>query len=700
MRKLEQMLSPQSIALVGASKNLNKLNGRPLKFLLEKGYAGRIFPINPNYESIADLPCYPAVSAVPEPVDLAVVMVPARLVPDTMRDLASASVPAAVVFSSGFSETGGEGAALEEEVRQIAREGGIALCGPNCLGLINSFEGVMASFSQFANGETPPGPVGFVTQSGAFGTAIAALARNRELGLGYFVNTGNEAGVHFSEVMEDVLADDRISVGAGYLEGLADGNWFARTAQKALELNKPLVVTKVGRTSAGAKAAASHTGALAGEDAIFQGVCDQFGVIRAPDEEVMLDVVDAFASGARPSDSRLGIITQSGGAGVLMADGAEERGLTVAALQPDTTRRLKQIVPAFGAVGNPVDITAQFIAEPEIFRDSVIAVMDDPAVDIGIVWFQLMHEFVDQLMDVFRAIREGVSKPVLVCWVAGPADGISQLRELGFPVFRSASAALNAAGAAARFGKHRAAWESERNAAEQPLPSPVDLSGKGVLPAMETFELLTAHGLSLTPSRLCATAEQAMEAAQALGFPVALKIESPQILHKTDIGGVVLGLADSDTVRHGFDTVMQRARAAHPDATIDGVLVQAMQTEPSVELVVGLKQDPVFGMVVMLGMGGTALEVNPDVVFRKAPVSEAEALRMLDQLRGRGLLGEVRGRPAVDRAAVARLVAATSTFAAANADQVAELDINPVLASAKGARAVDWLLISKGGPRR
>ncbi len=694
MRTLEPMLNPRSIALVGASSNLNKLNGRPLKFLLEKGYKGAIYPVNPNYTEVAGLTCYPSVEAIPASVDLAVIMVPARLVEAAMHDLAAARVAAAVVFSSGFSETGEAGAELEARLKAIAEEAGIALCGPNCLGLINSFEGVMASFSQFANGDTPAGPVGFVTQSGAFGTAIAALARTRELGLGYFVNTGNEAGASFSAIMRDVLADARIKVGAGYSEGLTDGNAFAALAEEALSIGKPLVMTKVGRTSAGARAAASHTGSLAGEDAVFQGVCDQFGVIRAVDEEQMLDIVDGLARDVRPAGPRLGIITQSGGAGVLMADGAEERGLQVAALQPETTARLKTIVPSFGALANPVDITAQFIAQPEIFRDSVVAVMNDPGIDIGIVWFQLMHEFVDTLVSVFTAIRAQIDKPLLVCWVAGPASGQSAVRELGFPVFRSAGAALNAAQAAVAFMASKQAFESERAVVATPLPEPAALSTGGVVSSMVTHDLLASSGLSLTPSVLCATADAAVAAAERLGFPVVVKVESTAIPHKTDIGGVQLGLSDADSVRAAFDAVIGRARAAHPDAQIDGVLVQAMQTGPALELVIGLKHDPVFGMIVMVGFGGVTLEVTPDVVFRKAPVSEAEAMRMLLQLRGHRLFGEVRGRAAIALEAVASAVAATSRFGAANAGRLVELDVNPLLAGPEGACAVDWLLIT------
>lgn len=695
MRTLEGLLNPRSIALIGASRNFNKLNGRPLKFLLDKGYAGEIFPVNPSYEAIGDLGCYADVGLIPGPVDLAVIAVPAGKVADALRQVAAKGVAAAIVFSSGFSETGERGAALERELGEIARAGGVALCGPNTLGLINSFEHVMATFSQFANGETPAGPVGFVTQSGAFGTAIAALARERGLGLGYFVNTGNEAGVGFAEVMSDVLADERIRLGAGYIEGLSDGEGFVALAERAMALDRPLIVTKVGRTGAGARAAASHTGSLAGEDAVFDGVCAQYGVIRAADEEHMLDVVEGFVSGARPAGGRVGLITQSGGAGVLMADRAVELGLEVAQLEADTVARLREVVPSFGAVGNPVDITAQFIAEPGIFRESVKAVLSDPGVDFGIVWFQLMHEFVDTIEAVFADIRRAIGKPLLVCWVAGPGEGISALRAMGFPVFRSAGAALNAARELVRYARHRQGWALARDTPDEPAAPAVALPRGGIVASLRAREALARYGVATVETALCASPREAARVAQRIGFPVAVKIESPDIAHKSDVGGVRLGIRDAAEVEQVAGELLQRVGERCPQAALRGVLVQAMDSAEAVELVIGLKHDSVFGMVIMVGMGGVTLEVCPDVVFRRVPVSPAQALAMLDSLRGAALLGAVRGRPAIERAAVAELVSAVSRFGAAHADVVEELDINPIRASAAGARAVDWLLVTR-----
>ncbi|MEK6593494.1 MAG: CoA-binding protein, partial [Pseudomonadota bacterium] len=462
MNDLQPLLNPRSIAILGASSDFTKVNGRTLKYLLEKGYAGKIFPVNPKYAAIGALKCYPDIAATPEPADLAIVALPARFVAGALRDLGLRGVKSAVVFSSGFAETGAAGRVLEDEVISAARAAGLRMCGPNCLGLINAFDQVMATFGQFADGATPAGPVGFVTQSGAFGTAIAALARRRGLGLGYFVNTGNEGDVNFVQVMRAVLEDRRIKVGAGYIEGLKDGPGLMELADHAMRLGKPLVLTKVGKTGAGARAAASHTGSLAGADHVFDGVIRGRGIMRARNEEHMLDMVEAFACCGLPAGNGLGIITQSGGAGVLMADRAEELGLKVPVLSASTQAALKQVIPGFGAAGNPVDVTGQFVAEPALLRDSVQIVLADPAVHVGIVWLQLMDAHVDTLIRIFRQIKAGVDKPFVVSWVAAPEGALLALREAGIAVLRGAEPAVDAAHALVRYAQSRREWQADQ----------------------------------------------------------------------------------------------------------------------------------------------------------------------------------------------------------------------------------------------
>lgn len=689
---LHRLLNPRSIAILGASADFRKISGRPLKHLLDKGYRGEIYPVNPKYAAIGDLRCYPQVSAIPGAIDLAIVVLPAGEVITALAQLGEKHVAAAVVFSSGFAEMGEEGRALEEQLKHAAQRAGIRLCGPNCLGFINAFEKVTATFSQYADGPTPAGPVGFVTQSGAFGTAIAALARNRGLGLGYFINTGNEADVDFVQIMKEVIADPRITVGAGYIEGMKNGPGFLELADQAMAQGKPLVVTKVGRMGAGARAAASHTGSLAGDDVVFSGIARQAGVIRARNEEHMLDMVEVFSCCALPDGERIGLLTQSGGAGVLMADRAEELGLEVPLLHPATQQALHEVIPGFGAVGNPVDITGQFVAEPDLLRKSTALVLADPNIDVGVIWFQLMHAHVDKLVRVLEEIKASAKKPFVVCWVAAPEEGVRALRERGIAVLRGAEPAIDAVAGLCQYAKARQRWL--RDARTRPAVHAVDHvpSSSGIVPTLDAARLLAGSGVCLATPVLADSAERAASAAEELGYPAAVKIESPDIPHKTDAGGVLLNLEDAESVRRAFALVTRNSRQHHPEARIDGVVIQKMAGGDT-EFVIGLQNDPVFGVVIMVGLGGVLIEVLKDVAFRKVPLSESQAEDMLADLRGKAILRGVRGRAPVNHKALLEMIGAVSQLGAALGPRLATLDINPVLLGPDAAIAVDWLMV-------
>jgi len=689
---IHAMIRPQSIAIIGASSNLEKVNGRPLKHLLEKGYAGRIYPINPNYEEIAGLTCYPSASELPEVADVAIIAVRAGLVPAAIEDIGHKGIKAAVIFSSGFGELGETGKALETKILKRARALGIVLLGPNCLGFINSFDKVYATFSQYADGDkTHGGPVAFVTQSGAFGTAIAALANQRSLGLGYFVNTGNEIDASFSELMSGVIEDPRIRVAAGYLEGLHSGKSLITLARRCHELGKPLVLTKVGRKESGAKAAASHTGALAVQDDVFDNVLKQYGVLRARNEEQMLDMIEALAYIPQCEGSGLGIVTQSGGAGVMMADRAEEVDLHIPTLSDNTVNRLQGVMPEFGAMSNPVDVTGQFVAEPKLLRDSVLAVMDDENIDITIVWLQLMHRHVDVLVEVFREIRQQSQKPLIVCWVAAPPEARKRLQELNIAVFQAGERAVEAAGAVARFHDwNRRLRENDPSPLLSDAKTPMAFDD-GIQPTADTVALLSNIGIPMTPVTLATSEESAIRAWKNAGRKIALKIESPDIPHKTDIGGVLLGMDNEASIRSGYRELMQRAHEAMPQARILGVIVQPMDSGTT-ELVIGVKRDPIFGMMVMVGLGGIMIEVLRDVVFRLAPFSADEGLRMLAQLRASAVLDGARGKPAANRNHIANLLSRLSMWATAHESAVEELDLNPILIDGDNIHIVDCLL--------
>ncbi|MBI4587685.1 MAG: acetate--CoA ligase family protein [Candidatus Rokubacteria bacterium] len=701
---LDRLFRPRSIAILGASEDFVKISGRPLKFLLDKGYAGKIFPVNPKYEWVAGLRCYPSVGDIAEPVDLAIVAVPAAAVPDAVTQCAAKGIPAAVVFSSGFGEMGEEGRELERRVAELARRSGLRLCGPNTLGFMNTFDRVMATFSQAGEGETAAGPIAFVTQSGAFGTAIFALARARGLSFGYFVNSGNEADLEFADLLDFVVADPKVRVVSGYIEGLKDGRKLLAVADRALELGKPMVIAKVGRSAAGARAALSHTGSLAGSDRVYTGVFRQKGIVRAAHEEELLDLVSTFSLCPLPEGRGLGIVTQSGGAGVLMADRAEELGLSVPGLAEDTKAALRKVIPAFGSVKNPVDITAQFIADPALLRTSLEIVLQDPQVDAAIFYLGLMERFADQVVGNLKEVHAKTRKPLIVAWVGAPEVGLKALRESGICALPSATRAVNAVRGLVEYAEARHRWAQERPGIEggggggaemlRSLVRGCRAEDRRVLTTGESFALLSRYGIRIARSRLSRTPAEALQAAEEIGFPVALKVESPAIQHKTEAGALRLNVSGSDAVARAFDEVVGSARRYAPGAEIHGVLVQEMVREGT-EVVVGLHLDPQFGPVVMVGLGGILVEVLGDVAFRAAPLSRGDADQMLRDLKGSRILEGVRGRSAADVQSVIEVLLAVSRLAVDAAGAVAELDINPllVLPAGQGALAVDALAI-------
>jgi acetyltransferase len=428
---------------------------------------------------------------------------------------------------------------------------------------------------------------------------------------------------------------------------------------------------------------------------VFDGVIRQHGIIRARNEEHMLDIVEGYAYCGLPQGNGLGIVTQSGGAGVLMADRAEELGLRVPVLAESTQEALRKTIPGFGACGNPVDVTGQFVANPALLRESVKIVMADTQVHIGIIWLQLMDAYVDALITIFEEIKAQATKPFVVCWVAASDRALHALRARGIAVMRGAEPAVDAVAALVRYADIQQRWQNDRLSDRPPLLPAVDLpTHAGPVSSLAAAELLQSCGVLLAKSELARSADEAIASAACMGFPVALKIESRDIPHKTEAGGVALGLADGAAVSAAIKRITTSARRYKEDAAIDGVIVQKMAGE-GIDFVIGLQNDPVFGSVVMTGLGGIHVEVLGDVVFRKAPVSVPEALRMLDELKSCAILDGVRGQPPINRAALAGQIAAVSRFGAAAGARLAELDLNPVRAGIEDTVAVDWLMICR-----
>lgn len=686
---LDALVRPGSIAIVGASADGEKLNGRIVRFLKDKGYGGAIYPINPRVAEILGLRCYPSLEAVPGHVDLAVIGLAAAQAPAAIREAGRKGVRAVLVFASGFAELGEEGKRLQAELAATAREAGVRLCGPNSVGVVNAFDRVVATFSQVGNNEVKAGPFAFVTQSGAVGTVTNTLANRRGLGLGYLVHTGNEADLTAVDAMTAISVDARVKVIGAYLEGVRDGEALCALAQRLLPEGKPIIAIKVGRSAAGARAVASHTGALAAEDRVFDDLARQFGIIRARHEAHLLDLAEAFAYCPMPGEGGVAFITQSGGTAVMMADRAEELGLAVPALSPATQEKMRGFLPSYASFVNPVDASMQAVADPTLLGRGLAAMLEDPQIAVGIAWLQHMDAKADQLVEMFSELSRRNTKPLIVAWAAAPQRALDELRRRGVCVAASTETAVDMAHALIAYAAARRRFMActPRTIAPGTAP-PVS----GAVASIDAAARLAACGVPLARARLAHSAEDAASIAAAMQAPVALKIESADLPHKTDVGGVRLDLREPEAVRAAYAEILANAKLAAPQARIAGVLVQEMLPS-GVELVVGLRRDPSFGMVLMLGIGGVFVEAYKDVTFRKVPVDATTAHAMVGELRGARLLGAFRGRPAVDLERLVALLCAVGDFGAANAGWLAELDLNPVIARHDTAIAVDWLML-------
>ena len=681
---LGALLDPRSIAVVGASGDPTRIGGRPIHFLQRHGYAGDIYPVNLRQAEVQGLASYRTISDVPQAPDLAIVSVPSAQVVDQLQLCADRGARFAIVFSSGFAELGREGAAHQQRITDLARRTGLRVLGPNSLGVMNVASKVFCTFGVAPSLPLPkPGGVSIVSQSGAFGTFTFASGTLRGLPMGRWITTGNEADLDFADCVAWLATDPGTQVIMGYMEGCKDGRKLMRALELARRAAKPVVVMKVGRTQAGAAAAQSHTAALAGSDSVFDAVLRQCGAHRAATVDEFFDTGYACLLGLAPRSRRLGVITVSGGAGVLMADAAEEVGLDVAPLSHEVQSKMRARLP-FAGTRNPVDVTGQSTNDPSLFASFLDAMVEDG--DFGaIACFQalggLLPEVADNLVAGWTAIRAAHPDTPLYISMQSERAVTEALERLNIPVFDEPTRMVRAIAALAALRRAQAA------------PPPPDRTlGAKALPTAPANEaqasrLLHLAGVPMAPFAVARDREEAKAAARSLGFPAVVKILSSAIAHKTEAGGVALGLTDEDAVADAFDAVTAGARTAFPDAVVEGVLVAPMLGE-GVEAILAARTDPVFGPVVMVGLGGIMVEVLGDVSFRAAPLSREEAQEMVEELRGKALLAGVRGRPPADRAALVDAILAMGRFAAAHAGRFDSVEVNPLMVRAQGRGVV------------
>lgn len=691
---LRPLFQPRSIAILGASTDPLKIGGRPVAELLAKGYDGAIYPVNPNAETLQGLTVYANVKDIPGAVDLAICAVPGALAPRALDDCIEKGVGGVIMFTSGFAEIGGDGPAQQAAMAARAREGGIRLMGPNCMGIVNFRTNAVATFHPVFANPIHPGPIGLVSQSGAFGGLSYTLAMERRQSFSYMLTTGNEADVDVADCLAFLAQDPDTRVILLYMEGCRDGAKFIEALELARSNRKPVVAIKLGRTPAGAAAAASHTAALAGEDRVIDAIFRQYGVYRAHSIEEFFSIGCAVAVSALPKNDRIGMLTVSGGVGVLMADDAQGRGLDVAKLPQGTQDKIREMVP-FAGTGNPIDATGQVINDKTLLTRILALVLAEG--DYGsFICFQgsggRNPESRERMQQAWSEQRQAHPDTVFAATGFSSDEFTRSMEAIDIMDFEEPTHATRAIAALSHFGGYFAA---ERQTPRLGPPAR-DLPGEGAggkLHEVAVLDLLRDAGLPMVDARLCADADAAANSAAAIGYPVVLKIVSADILHKTEIGGVALNLADAAAVRAAFAQVTARAMAAAPDAEIAGCLVAPM-VSGGVEAILGVQNDPVFGPVVMFGLGGIFVEVLEDVTFRAAPFDVAEARRMIREIKAYKILQGVRGQPPGDVEALAQALSDLSLFAAAHGGRIESLDLNPflVLPMGQGVMALDAVL--------
>jgi len=696
-QSLSALLAPNSVALVGASDDVTRIGGRPLRYLREAGFKGAVYPVNPKRETVQGLTAYSSIAALPEAPDVAILAVPAAATVQAVRECAERNVKAAIVFSAGFAETDEAGRVLQDEMTDIARSSGMRLLGPNCLGVFNSSIGFYGTFSAMLDtGLVTPGPIGIVSQSGAYGSHLMYLARLRGLGMNHLVTTGNECDINVAEALRWMVEQPDINVVMAYAEGIKDRDTFIEALEIARERRKAIVFMKVGRSEVGAHAVSSHTAALAGSDSVFDAVFRQYGVWRASTTAEQIDIAAACSRGVYPKNNSLGIFTMSGGFGIQMADDAETAGLDVKPMPDKAQEELKAMLP-YASPRNPVDATAQAVTDLPLMTSFISAMLEkgDYGFFAGIFGSgPASPTFSGKLRQALEAAAASSRDTIMTLTMTAPAEIVRAYEDKGFIVAQDGSALMKTLGAMEHF---RQSFDSAGKAnARAPLPAPVEL-GTEALSEVAAKRILSDAGIAFPADQLVPAGGDIRAAANAVGYPQVLKIVSADIAHKTEIGGVIVGVKDADEAASGFATILARAAEKRPDARIDGVMVAPM-ISGGVETIAGVVSDPVFGPVVMFGLGGVFVEVLKDVTFRAAPFDTAEAHKMIREIRGYAMLEGVRGAPPADVDALAEMLAALSRFAAANAGQVDSIDLNPlrVLEKGKGVVALDALIVPRG----
>ncbi len=703
---LKPLLEPESIALIGVSKEPGRIGGRILRYLTHHGYGGAIFPVNPKYEEIEGTKCYPDLLSIPFQIDVALIAVPEQAVLSVLEDAGRKKVKSAIIYSAGFSEYGPKGQLKQQQIKEVAEEYGIEVCGPNCVGIIGFHNKMAMSFSQFLDvPKLVPGNIAFISQSGALGGAFLNRIQDRGIGISYFISTGNEAVLETSDFMEYLLDDPNTSVIMALIEGIRNGENFLKVADLAARKKKPIVLMKIGRTEAGGRAASSHTGSMTGSDAVYHAVFQQSGVVRVKDTEDLYLTASALAKCPWPKGNRVGIITTTGGGGVILTDKLVEMGMNLPDLSEKTVARLSENAASFGVVKNPLDLTAQVVNDPLLFPKSVETFIQDENLDSIIVAIAMVagDRSRERASHIVQAAHS-TGKTLLTWWAAGSlsSPGTKMLEESRVPLFTSPESCVNALNALVRYSTFLESRSDDKvpsisvSAGKDPRIEEILRSSCSVVTEDQGKKILSYYGIPIPSEGIGKNRDEVREIALKIGYPVALKVVSPQIRHKTDTGGLKLNIHNEKELLIGYEEILRNIEHYKPESEIKGILVQEM-VPPGKEVIVGVVRDPQFGPVVMFGLGGVFVEILSDFSLRHAPFREGDAWEMIREIKGYKILEGARGEKRSDLEALVKALIAVSQLAVDLRDTVSEVDINPLIVYPEkgGVKAIDCLFIKR-----
>ena len=685
---LNALFMPRSVAIVGASSDSRRFGGRPVQYLIESGFPGAIYPVNPNRDEIQGIKAWPSLRAIEGQIDCAILATSAQDTLSAIEDCVAIGVKAAILYGAGFAEAGDEGVALQNRIIDTARKSGLRLLGPNCMGVLNSHSGFYGTFASAMEESIPaPGNIAVASQSGGYGGHLMKHLFLRGLGVSQWITTGNEADIDVGEALHWMAGRDENKVILLYLEGLRSRDKLIAGLERARRNNKPVIVMKVGRTTAGSAAAASHTASLTGEDSVYDAVFEAYGVYRARTTEELLDVAYALSKGVKPLGPRVGVISISGGIGVQIADFVSDAGLEMGVVPEATQAALRQLVPHCSP-HNPIDMTGLVTTNHDIMEKTLDAVFASNAFDATLVFLGISGSAPSMARPLQQAIANACARApeqLMFVSITSSDEMVREYDQKGFLVFEDPSRAIRALHALHHFAQLEASTFADPVPA--PAAAPLGLVPGSTLNEAEGKALLAAHGIRSPREAVAANADDAAMLAGEIGLPVAIKVVSPDILHKTEYGGVALSLGTQEAVRDAVARMETTIPSLLPDARIEGYLVAEMVTD-GVECIVGTHTDETFGPVITFGLGGTLVELIKDTACALAPLSLAQAETLIRQIKTFPLLDGYRGGPQYDVAALAQAIVDLSMFAASHAGEIAGIEVNPLLVRPRGKGVV------------